>query len=107
MCYGVEGLLKKDVIDLRRHPDGVWQRLLYTPSAALGTCRYRLKDEDPKRLIAILRKNDIHYMLYIGGNDSADTAHRLAEAACHLHHNLHVLIMLRTIDTDLPFPDTI
>jgi ATP-dependent phosphofructokinase / diphosphate-dependent phosphofructokinase len=103
MCYGVEGLLKEDVIDLRRQPAGVWQRLLYTPSAALGTCRYRLKDEDPKRLIAILRKYDIHYMLYIGGNDSADTAHRLAEAARHLSHDLHVLSVPKTIDNDLPF----
>ena len=105
MCYGVEGLLKEDVIDLRRQPAGVWQRLLYTPSAALGTCRYRLKDEDPKRLIAILRKYDIHYMLYIGGNDSADTAHRLAEAARHLSHDLHVLSVPKTIDNDLPFTD--
>jgi len=105
MCYGVEGLLKEDVIDLRRQPTGVWQRLLYTPSAALGTCRYRLKDEDPKRLIAILRKYDIHYMLYIGGNDSADTAHRLAEAARHLSHDLHVLNVPKTIDNDLPFTD--
>src|SRR6266478_9136225 len=63
MQYGVQGLLKEDVIDLRRQPADVWQRLLYTPSAALGTCRYKLKDEDPERVIDILRNYDIRSLL--------------------------------------------
>src|SRR5207302_9961540 len=80
MLYGVEGLLKEDLIDLRRQPVDVWARLLNTPSAALGTCRYKLAEEDPERVIGILRRYDIHYLLYMGGNDSADTTHRLAQA---------------------------
>src|SRR5512135_1747186 len=68
MQYGVEGLLKEDIIDLRQQAASVWKRLLYTPSAALGTCRYKLADEDSERVIAILRKYDIHLLLYIGGN---------------------------------------
>ena len=81
MLHGIEGFLKEDLIDLRRQPSSVWSRLLYTPSAALGTCRYKLKEEDPERVIALLRQYDIHFLLYIGGNDSADTAHRLTLAA--------------------------
>jgi len=105
MLHGIEGLLKEDLIDLRRQPSSVWTRLLYTPSAALGTCRYKLKDEDPERVIAIFRQYDIHFLLYIGGNDSADTAHRLALAAQHMNYDLRVISVPKTIDNDLPFTD--
>ena len=105
MQYGVEGLLKEDIIDLRQESSSVWARLLYTPSAALGTCRYKLTDEDPERVIAILRKYDIHLLLYIGGNDSADTTHRLVQAAQHMNYELRAISVPKTIDNDLPFTD--
>jgi 6-phosphofructokinase 1 len=105
MLHGIEGLLKEDMIDLRRQPSSVWSRLFYTPSAALGTCRYQLKDEDPERVIAIFRQHDIHSLLYIGGNDSADTAHRLALAAQHMNYDLRAISIPKTIDNDLPFTD--
>ncbi len=105
MLHGIEGLLKEDLIDLRHQPSHIWPRLLHTPSAALGTCRYRLKDEDPGRTIAILRRYDIHYLLYIGGNDSADTSHRLVQAARLAGYDLHVISVPKTIDNDLPFTD--
>jgi ATP-dependent phosphofructokinase / diphosphate-dependent phosphofructokinase len=105
MQYGVEGLLKEDIIDLRQQAPSVWARLLYTPSAALGTCRYKLTDEDPERVIAILRKYDIHLLLYIGGNDSADTTHRLVQAAQRTGYDLHAISVPKTIDNDLPFTD--
>src|SRR5258708_26032174 len=84
MRYGVEGLLKEDVIDLRRQPADVWQRLLYTPSAALGTCRYKLKD--PERVIDILRKYDIRSLLYIGGKDSSESAQPNSPASQRMGH---------------------
>jgi 6-phosphofructokinase len=105
MLHGIEGLLKEDLIDLRHQPLHIWSRLIHTPSAALGTCRYKLEDEDPGRAIAILRRYDIHYLLYIGGNDSADTAHRLAQAARHVDYDLHINSVPKTIDNDLPFTD--
>ncbi len=74
-------------------------------TAALGTCRYKLKDEDPERVIAIFRQYDIHSLLYIGGNDSADTAHRLALAAQHMNYDLRAICIPKTIDNDLPFTD--
>jgi 6-phosphofructokinase 1 len=105
MLHGVERLLKEDIIDLRQEASSVWTRLLYAPSAALGSCRYKLTDEDPERVIAILRKYDIHFLLYIGGNDSADTAHRVALAAQHMNYDLRAISVPKTIDNDLPFTD--
>ncbi len=105
MHHGIEGLLEEDIFDLRQQPTELWPRLLITPSAALGSCRYKLQREDPERVIALLRKYDIHYLLYIGGNDSADTAHRLAQAALHIGYDLQTISIPKTIDNDLPFTD--
>ncbi len=105
MRYGVQGLLDENIIDLRQQPAQIWSQLLATPSAALGTCRYKLKDEDPARIIDIFRRYNIRYLLYIGGNDSADTAHKVAEAARQLNYELYAISVPKTIDNDLPFTD--
>jgi len=105
MHNGIQGLLKEDILDLRRQPSTLWQQLLHTPSAALGSCRYKLQDEDLAQAVAILRRYNIRYMLYIGGNDSADTAHRLAQAALHVGYELQTISVPKTIDNDLPFTD--
>ena len=105
MRYGIQGLLDENIIDLRQQPAAIWSQLLATPSAALGTCRYKLKDEDPARIINIFRRYNIRYLLYIGGNDSADTAHKVAEAARKLNYELYAISIPKTIDNDLPFTD--
>jgi 6-phosphofructokinase 1 len=103
--HGIEGVLRKDLVDLRREPDSIWQGLLTTPSAALGSCRYRLQPGDPERALAVLRQLDVHHFIYIGGNDSADTAHRIALAAQTAGYELRVVCVPKTIDNDLPATD--
>lgn len=105
MRYGIEGLLKEDILDLRQQPAHLWPRIRTTPSAALGSCRYKLQEDDPDRVIALLRRLDIHSLIYIGGNDSADTAHRLALAARDNGYDLQTISVPKTIDNDLPFTD--
>jgi len=105
MLHGIEGLLKEDIIDLRQQPASLWPQLRHTPSAALGSCRYKLQDSDLEHVIEIFRRYDIRYMLYIGGNDSADTAHRLSEAAHQSNYELSIISVPKTIDNDLPHTD--
>ena len=105
MLHGIEGLLKDELIDLRRQPGDVWSRLLHTPSAALGSCRYKLQEGDAEQAIELLRRYDVHYLLYIGGNDSADTTHHLALTAQDMGYELQAISIPKTIDNDLPFTD--
>jgi 6-phosphofructokinase 1 len=44
-------------------------------------------------------------MLYIGGNDSADTAHQLAQTAQRLGYEMQAISIPKTIDNDLPLTD--
>ncbi len=103
--YGVEGVLKGDLIDLRAQPGSLWDALAQTPSAALGSCRYRLREGDAERALDALRRYDVRSFLYIGGNDSADTALQLASAAEAANYDLRVLCIPKTIDNDLPDTD--
>ncbi len=105
MQHGIEGLLKDELIDLRRQPARIWQQLLQTPSAALGSCRYKLRDTDLEPLLERFKRYNIRYLLYIGGNDSADTTQRLALAARRSRYELSVISIPKTIDNDLPFTD--
>ncbi len=103
--HGIEGVLARQIIDLRQESAETWSRALATPSAALGSCRYKLKPEDPQRALDVLRALDVRYFLYIGGNDSADTAHRLALLTRESNYDLRVIAIPKTIDNDLPLTD--
>jgi ATP-dependent phosphofructokinase / diphosphate-dependent phosphofructokinase len=103
--FGVDGMLKGDFIDLGQQPNDVWTRLTYTPSAALGSCRRKLGDAERAQLLSILIEMDCRYFIYIGGNDSADTAHGLHSAASAAGYDLRVVSVPKTIDNDLPGTD--
>src|SRR5690554_5809959 len=75
---GIEGILKEDFFDLNQLSEEEIETIRHTPSAALGSCRYKLKNyedskEEYKKLFEIFRKHEIEAFFYAGGNDSQDT----------------------------------
>jgi 6-phosphofructokinase len=105
MWNGIQGFLQEHILDLSQQPADLWSQLMRTPSAALGSCRYKLQENDPERIIALFRQYDIHALLYIGGNDSADTTHRIALEALRQGYELRAISIPKTIDNDLPLTD--
>jgi 6-phosphofructokinase 1 len=101
MRNGVLGGLRDDFVDLSDLDQVSLERLKRTPSAALGSCRYKLEPDDPRRLAEILRARKAEAFVYIGGNDSADSALKVAHAA----DGLTVVGVPKTIDNDLPGTD--
>jgi 6-phosphofructokinase len=102
---GIRGVLDGDLIDLRRQPTGTIARVRSTPSAALGSTRHKPTDDDIARALAILQHLGVGYVCPIGGNDSADTAHRLHLAARAAAVPLTIVTVPKTIDNDLPHTD--
>ena len=108
MRNGIEGLLARRLVDLTEEAgDAAWLRLLtQTPAAALGSCRRRLPDPGKdasvyEELLAIFKENNIRYFLYIGGNDSMDTVHRLSAYMKKCGWEMRVMGVPKTIDNDL------
>ncbi len=102
--YGVEGTLDDELVDLTDLTKQDLELLQQTPSAALGTCRYKLKrgnDTDFKRLVEVMDAHDIEVMFYIGGNDSMDTVDALSSWAYNLGIAKRFIGIPKTVDNDL------
>lgn len=103
--HGIEGVLMEEIIDIKKQPEEEIKLLRYTPAAgAIGTCRYKLKDEqreDYDRIINVFRAHNIGYFFYIGGNDSMDTANKVSKLAKEKGLELVVAGVPKTIDNDI------
>jgi len=105
MLNGVQGLIEGAVVDLRSEAPETLASLRTTPSAALGSCRFKPDDEQLELVLDWLRRLDVRYFLYAGGNDSADTSARLDRLARDRGYELFVIGLPKTIDNDLPCTD--
>ena len=103
--HGIEGVLKEELLDLSAQPREEIALLRTTPAAgAIGTCRYKLKEsqaEDFGRVIEVLKAHDVGYFFYTGGNDSMDTAHKIARLAGERGLDLVAVGVPKTIDNDV------
>lgn len=112
MLHGIEGFLEEMYVDLSTqiHSDMDIELLKRTPSAFLGSCRYKLPEihENPDiydKIFSILDKLDIEVFIYIGGNDSMDTIKKLSDYAIVKGHSQKFLGVPKTIDNDLALTD--
>ena len=103
--HGVEGILNGDIVDLGRENTATLRGIGRTPAAALGSCRCRISDDEAARILECFERNNVRIFAYIGGNDSADTSHRIAGAAKQAGYDLNVVAVPKTIDNDLPITD--
>jgi len=105
MRHGVQGALAGSLADLSDLADDALERLKRTPSAALGSCRYKLQPGDAERIVELCRAQGVAAFVYIGGNDSADTSAQIARAAAAAGLELAVVGVPKTIDNDLAGTD--
>lgn len=112
MLNGIQGLLEEKYIDLStRITNELDAELLKrTPSAYLGSCRYKLPGihEDMavyEKIFAFLEKMDIEAFIYIGGNDSMDTIKKLSDYAIITGSEIRFIGCPKTIDNDLALTD--
>jgi len=99
--HGLKGMLAEDFVDLRAENPRSLDKLAKTPSAALGSVRMKPTREDCHKLFDICKKRDVRYFFYIGGNDSAETAHIIATEAADANYDMRVYHIPKTIDNDL------
>jgi 6-phosphofructokinase 1 len=107
---GILGALREELIDTAKESPAAIRALAHTPGGAFGSCRFKLKspevDRAPyQRLIEVFRAHDVRWFLYNGGNDSADTAHKLSKIAAEFDYPLACIGVPKTVDNDLAVTD--
>ena len=112
MLHGIQGFLEGRFIDLSDHiKTGLDAELLKrTPSAYLGTCRYKLPDiyenkEMYEQIFETLDKLEIDCFIYIGGNDSMETIKKLSDYGIVTGSEIRFVGCPKTIDNDLALTD--
>jgi len=105
MKNGVQGFLQENIIDLGKESKENLEKVAKTPSAGLGSCRYKTNEEDCDNIFNICKKYNIRYFFYIGGNDTAETAHIINTIAQKENYELHTFHIPKTVDNDLKMND--
>jgi 6-phosphofructokinase 1 len=103
--HGIAGVLAEDLIDLGRESQATLEAVAQTPCAALRSVRKKPTREECERVLQVLKAHDVRYFFYIGGNDSAETAHILNELAVAEDYEVRLFHVPKTIDNDLRVTD--
>ena len=105
---GIVGLLENNLYDLSKTKKDL-SLLKDSPAGMFGSCRYKLPELTEKEfyedLFKRLDQKSIRYFFYNGGNDSADTCLKVAEAAKDQGYELSAIAVPKTIDNDRAVTD--
>ena len=104
--HGIVGVLNDRLFDMSQEDPKELELLKYTPSSALGSCRYKMKDPDEddtdyKRILEVFQKHNVRYFFYNGGNDSMDTCNKISKYMQKVGYECRVMGVPKTIDNDL------
>ena len=104
--HGIVGVLNDRLFDMSKEDPAELELLKYTPSSALGSCRYKMKDPDVddtdyKRILEVFKKHNVRYFFYNGGNDSMDTCNKISKYCQKVGYECRVMGVPKTIDNDL------
>ncbi len=104
--HGIRGVLDENFYDISKEDLKELELLKYTPSSALGSVRYKLKDftvdaTDYERILEVFKKYNVRYFFYNGGNDSMDTCNKISKFMKNSGWDCNVIGVPKTIDNDL------
>lgn len=103
--HGIAGIMKEDFIDLSTQSLEQLELVANTPAAALGSVRLKPGRAECEKVFEVFKKNDVRFFFYVGGNDSAETAHIIAEMAKDANYDFCTVHIPKTIDNDLKVTD--
>ncbi len=92
---GSEAILTENFLDMGELEDEKIELLLQTPGTAIGSSRFPLEQEQYEAMVDILKKNNIKYVLFNGGNGSMDTC----------GEGIYVVGIPKTMDNDISIID--
>ncbi len=103
--HGIAGVIQEEFFDLSKQDSQLMAAIRRVPSSALGSTRRKVSRDDYERVLAVFRAHNVRYFFYNGGNDSMDTANRIAHFAREIGYELRTIGIPKTIDNDLTKTD--
>ena len=105
-AHGIKGVLEDKLYDMAQEDPAELDLMKYTPSSALGSCRYKLADPDVddtdyQRILEIFKKYNVRYFFYNGGNDTMDTCNKISKYMQKVGYECRIMGVPKTIDNDL------
>ena len=88
--HGVRGIVNEQFANLKKISRRSLDDIARTPSAALGSTRDKPDEQYCHRIFEVFRQKNVRYFFYIGGNDSANTAHIVNGLAQQAGYDLKV-----------------
>ena len=98
---GMRGVLTEQFVQLDAVSDFDLALLKTTPGSAIGTSRDAMEAEDYAKVAQILKKRNIHFALFNGGNGTMDTCGKVYRACRDAGLDILVAGIPKTIDNDL------
>jgi 6-phosphofructokinase 1 len=103
--HAVEGIVNEQFIDLKKLSIDELQGIAGCSSSALGSSRVKPDEEYCHKIFEVFKKRNVRYFFYIGGNDSANTAHIINMMAADVGYEMRAFHIPKTIDNDLLVTD--
>jgi 6-phosphofructokinase len=103
--HAVVGMSRDEFIDLKKISPDILDKVAASPCSALGSSRDKPDEEYCAKILDVFRKRNIRYFFYIGGNDSANTAHILNTMADEVGFDIRAFHIPKTVDNDLLVTD--
>jgi 6-phosphofructokinase len=103
--HAVNGIVNEQFVDLKTVGKDELELVAGSPSSALGSSRDKPDKAYCERIFDVFKKRNVRYFFYIGGNDSANTAHIINEMAADVGYDLRSFHVPKTIDNDLLITD--
>lgn len=102
---GAGAIVREEFIDLFSIPEAALELLPGTPASAIGTSRDPLLEEDYDGIARVLKRRDIRYVFFTGGNGSMDACGKVHQACQRAGMDISVVGIPKTIDNDLAVTD--
>ena len=102
---GTGGLMREELIEMEKVPEEKLELLLQTPGSAIGTSRDQLEQPEYEKMVEVLKKKNIKYVLFNGGNGTMDTCGKLYKTCQAQGLDIKVMGIPKTMDNDIAITD--
>ena len=103
--YGMRGLVEGDIVELGQMTANDLELLRNSPGAALGSSRYKPAEDDYDRMVENLRRHEIRFMIFMGGNGTMKGASLVSEHCRDAGFSVQVIGVPKTVDNDIAMTD--